>query len=129
MAAPLAEDRRRGRPMRKRWSFRGRASREDSGKRGARGDGSKECVLLPVAARRRRIPELELRSGDLVLVKGRGVDKLSRLSLALTQDVTCWRATCTLHEQCDFCSELARPVQIGTQTLSGDAGSSGLSAS
>ena len=31
----------------------------------------------------------ELRTGDLVLVRGRGVDKLSRLSLALTQDVTC----------------------------------------
>jgi len=53
--------------------------------------------------------KLELRSGDLVLVKGRGLDKLSRLSLALTQDVTCWRATCTLIEQCDFCSELTRP--------------------
>ncbi len=57
--------------------------------------------------------KLELRSGDLVLIKGRGVDKLSRLSLALTQDVTCWRAACTLNEQCDFCSELNRPVRIG----------------
>jgi len=57
---------------------------------------------------------LELRSGDLVLVKGRGVDKLSRLSLALTQNVTCCRPTCTLHEQCDFCPELTRPIQIGT---------------
>lgn len=55
----------------------------------------------------------ELSPGDLVLVKGRGVDKLSRLSLALTRDVTCWRAACTLTEQCDFCPELARPVQIG----------------
>jgi UDP-N-acetylmuramoyl-tripeptide--D-alanyl-D-alanine ligase len=57
--------------------------------------------------------KLELRSGDLVLVKGRGVDKLSRLPLALTQNVTCWRATCTLNQQCDFCSELTRPAQIG----------------
>jgi UDP-N-acetylmuramoyl-tripeptide--D-alanyl-D-alanine ligase len=57
--------------------------------------------------------KLELRSGDLVLVRSRGVDKLSRLSLALTQDVTCWRATCRLSEQCDFCSELTRPVRIG----------------
>jgi UDP-N-acetylmuramoyl-tripeptide--D-alanyl-D-alanine ligase len=57
--------------------------------------------------------KLELRSGDLVLVRGRGVDKLSRLSLALTQHVTCWRATCTLSEQCDFCSELTRPVRPG----------------
>jgi UDP-N-acetylmuramoyl-tripeptide--D-alanyl-D-alanine ligase len=56
----------------------------------------------------------ELRSGDLVLVKGRTVDKLSRLSLALTREVTCWRVTCKLREQCDFCSELARPVRIGT---------------
>jgi UDP-N-acetylmuramoyl-tripeptide--D-alanyl-D-alanine ligase len=57
--------------------------------------------------------KLELRSGDLVLVKARGVDKLPRLSLALTQDVTCWRATCTLLEQCDFCPELTRTAQIG----------------
>jgi UDP-N-acetylmuramoyl-tripeptide--D-alanyl-D-alanine ligase len=57
--------------------------------------------------------KLELRRGDLVLVKGRTVDRLSRLSLALTQDVTCWRATCELREQCDFCSELARPAQTG----------------
>jgi UDP-N-acetylmuramoyl-tripeptide--D-alanyl-D-alanine ligase len=52
----------------------------------------------------------ELRSGDLVLVKGRGVDKLPRISLALTRHVTCWRPTCTLHEQCDFCPELSRPL-------------------
>jgi UDP-N-acetylmuramoyl-tripeptide--D-alanyl-D-alanine ligase len=57
--------------------------------------------------------KLELRSADLVLVKGRGVDKLARLSLALTQQVTCWRPTCALIEQCDFCPELARPDQIG----------------
>jgi len=54
----------------------------------------------------------ELRSGDVVLVKGRIVDKLSRLPLALIHDVTCWRTTCGLPEQCDFCPELARPVQI-----------------
>jgi UDP-N-acetylmuramoyl-tripeptide--D-alanyl-D-alanine ligase len=58
--------------------------------------------------------KLELRSGDLVLVRSRGVDKLARLSLALTQDVTCWRATCRLSEQCDFCSQLTRPVRIGS---------------
>ena len=61
--------------------------------------------------------KLELRSGDLVLVRGRGMDKLARLSLALTQKVTCWCPTCALTEQCDFCPELTRPVQIGTSTL------------
>jgi hypothetical protein len=55
----------------------------------------------------------ELRSGDVVLVKGRVVDKLSRLPLSLVQDVTCWRTTCTLQEQCDFCPELTRPVRTG----------------
>ncbi len=53
--------------------------------------------------------KLELRAGDLVLVKGRGLDKLARLSRALIQDVTCWRATCTITEECDFCPELIRP--------------------
>jgi len=60
---------------------------------------------------------LELRSGDLVLVRGRGMDKLARLSLGLTQKVTCWRPACALTEQCDVCPELTRPVKIDTSTL------------
>jgi len=58
----------------------------------------------------------ELRSGDLVLVKGRGLDKLARISLALIQDVTCWRPTCTLHVECDVCSELNRQVSAAVHS-------------
>lgn len=53
--------------------------------------------------------KLELRAGDLAVVKGRGLDKLARISLAFTQNVTCWRATCTIQEECDYCPELTRP--------------------
>jgi len=82
----------------------------------------KNAFCFPALQQAVEFLKLELRLGDLVLVKGRDVDKLSRLSLAFTQDVTCWRATCIAHPQCDFCSELARPVQIGIETLRGDTG-------
>ena len=54
----------------------------------------------------------ELREGDLVLLRGRRVDHLARVYLALTQEVTCWRNLCPKSIQCEKCRFLdaKRPV-------------------
>lgn len=54
----------------------------------------------------------ELRSGDLVLLKGRTTDHLSRIYFAQLGSVQCWKTDCTKTILCDRCPELgARPVQ------------------
>jgi UDP-N-acetylmuramoyl-tripeptide--D-alanyl-D-alanine ligase len=52
----------------------------------------------------------ELRAGDLVLLRGRHSDHLSRVWLALVKDVTCWQISCGRRGLCDDCGELVRPV-------------------
>jgi UDP-N-acetylmuramyl pentapeptide synthase len=54
----------------------------------------------------------ELRSGDLLLLKGSGPsDHLERIVLAHQTDVECWRAHCGLVVGCDSCQLLHLPAQ------------------
>jgi UDP-N-acetylmuramoyl-tripeptide--D-alanyl-D-alanine ligase len=55
----------------------------------------------------------ELREGDLVLLRGRHSDHLSRLYLAQVTDVRCWREWCAKRGICDDCGELARAETKG----------------
>ena len=48
----------------------------------------------------------ELRSGDLVLLKGRITDHLSRLFLAQFGPIGCWKTKCGKTFLCDICKEL-----------------------
>lgn len=48
----------------------------------------------------------ELRSGDLVLLRGRKVDHMARLYLSLIQPVTCWKDRCRKRIDCEYCKEL-----------------------
>lgn len=48
----------------------------------------------------------ELRSGDLVLLRGRVQDHLTRLYYAQLSEVACWKETCQKRKLCDHCSEL-----------------------
>ena len=48
----------------------------------------------------------ELREGDLVLLKGKCRDHLSRIYFALTGPVDCWTNDCRLRVLCDFCPAL-----------------------
>lgn len=48
----------------------------------------------------------ELREGDLVLLRGRTVDHLSRLYLAMLGEVNCWLPACKKKCFCDVCPEL-----------------------
>lgn len=52
----------------------------------------------------------ELREGDLVLLRGRHMDHLSRLYLAQLGEVSCLRTACSRKSYCDTCPEL-RVVQ------------------
>lgn len=48
----------------------------------------------------------ELRAGDLVLLRGRFTDHLSRLYFAQLGSVSCWKRNCELPRTCDQCPEL-----------------------
>jgi UDP-N-acetylmuramoyl-tripeptide--D-alanyl-D-alanine ligase len=48
----------------------------------------------------------ELRSGDLALLRGRGVDHVQRLFFAQLGTVACWREHCPKLMLCDMCWEL-----------------------
>jgi UDP-N-acetylmuramoyl-tripeptide--D-alanyl-D-alanine ligase len=48
----------------------------------------------------------ELREGDLVLLKGRTTDHLSRLVFAQFGAISCWKTKCSKRIMCDYCTEL-----------------------
>jgi UDP-N-acetylmuramyl pentapeptide synthase len=52
----------------------------------------------------------ELRSGDLVLLKGRSCDHLERIYLAQLGPVGCWKVKCRERTLCDMCKHL-RPEE------------------
>jgi len=80
-------------------------------KAAVRGGMRPECVFafteLRAAA---EYLKTELRRGDLVLLKGRTTDHLSRLFFAQLGSIECWKAKCRKTIVCDFCDEL-RPAQ------------------
>jgi UDP-N-acetylmuramoyl-tripeptide--D-alanyl-D-alanine ligase len=73
------------------------------------------CVLnfteLQEAARYLRS---ELREGDLVLLKGRTTDHLSRVFFAQFGPIGCWKTRCRKTITCDFCEELRPTVAAST---------------
>lgn len=59
----------------------------------------------------------ELRAGDLVLLKGRASDHISRLAFAQCGEIECWVEGCNKNIECDDCGELgARPFAAIRQT-------------
>jgi len=80
----------------------------DYGVRGAVAAGMKpECVHGFVSLwDAREFLAKELRPGDLVLLRGRLVDHLSRLPFALAGPIACHRAHCEKRIVCDLCPEL-----------------------
>ncbi len=48
----------------------------------------------------------ELRQGDLVLLRGRTTDHLSRICFAQFGEIGCWKTRCNKTIVCDHCSEL-----------------------
>jgi len=48
----------------------------------------------------------QLRDGDLVFIKGRVTDHLTRIALSQFGEIGCWRSTCPVRHSCDTCREL-----------------------
>jgi hypothetical protein len=48
----------------------------------------------------------ELRSGDLVLIKGRATEHLSRIVFAQFGQIGCWTTSCRKRISCDICAQL-----------------------
>ena len=59
----------------------------------------------------------ELREGDLVLLRGRHADHLSRLYLMTLDEVSCWRSSCEKKKHCDVCSDLRSKPQPDGQMV------------
>jgi UDP-N-acetylmuramoyl-tripeptide--D-alanyl-D-alanine ligase len=47
-----------------------------------------------------------IRTGDVVLLRGRGVDHMARLYWAIVSEVACWKRSCRKMILCDECDEL-----------------------
>jgi UDP-N-acetylmuramoyl-tripeptide--D-alanyl-D-alanine ligase len=56
----------------------------------------------------------ELRSGDLVLLKGRNSDHLSRIAFAQFGSIGCWKNRCSKRYLCDTCDKLKPDFDLST---------------
>jgi UDP-N-acetylmuramoyl-tripeptide--D-alanyl-D-alanine ligase len=59
----------------------------------------------------------ELREGDLVLLRGRHADHLSRLYLMALDEVSCWRSSCERKLHCDVCSDLRSRTKSNSKVV------------
>jgi UDP-N-acetylmuramyl pentapeptide synthase len=64
------------------------------------------CHHIPDLARAAEFLKCELREGDLVFVKGRATDHLSRVVFAQYGSIGCWTTSCRIHRICDVCNLL-----------------------
>jgi UDP-N-acetylmuramoyl-tripeptide--D-alanyl-D-alanine ligase len=69
----------------------------------------------------------ELRHGDLVLLRGRATDHLSRICFAQFGEIACWKTHCRKTIVCDHCNELRPGVDL--QVITKGAGSARMSTS
>jgi UDP-N-acetylmuramoyl-tripeptide--D-alanyl-D-alanine ligase len=69
----------------------------------------------------------ELRHGDLVLLRGRATDHLSRICFAQFGEIGCWKTHCGKTIVCDHCNELRPGFDL--QVIKKGTGSERLSAS
>lgn len=61
------------------------------------------CHHIPDLAEAAEFLKSELRNGDLVFVKGRATDHLSRIVFAQFGSIGCWTTSCRIHRICDVC--------------------------
>ena len=59
----------------------------------------------------------ELRAGDLVLLRGRVTDHVTRIFFAQLGEVKCWKTTCPKTMLCDICPELGTPKEVRRQAV------------
>jgi UDP-N-acetylmuramoyl-tripeptide--D-alanyl-D-alanine ligase len=56
--------------------------------------------------------QMFVRDGDLVFLKGRGTDHLSRILFAQFGAIGCWKPVCHIRRPCDVCSELGSEFDL-----------------
>jgi hypothetical protein len=78
------------------------------------------CRHIPDLATTAEFLKSELREGDLVFVKGRSTDHLSRVVFAQYGSIGCWATSCRIHRICDVC-DLLRPGFDLDRALSAEA--------
>jgi hypothetical protein len=61
----------------------------------------------------------ELRSNDLVLLRGRNADHNSRLYFAQLGTLACWKVNCGKTKLCDYCPELGAKPQAAVDDTRG----------
>ena len=71
------------------------------------------CHDAPGLKRAAELLSRELRSGDLVFVKGRATDHLSRLVFAQFGSIGCWTTSCKRRPLCDVCDQLRPGFDLG----------------
>ena len=64
------------------------------------------CRVIPNLQLAAAFLKRELREGDLVFLKGRATDHLSRILFAQFGPIGCWTETCRIHRICDLCTRL-----------------------
>ena len=64
------------------------------------------CHHIPDLIKATEFLKSELRDGDLVFVKGRTTDHLSRVVFAQHGSIGCWTTSCRIHRLCDVCHML-----------------------
>jgi UDP-N-acetylmuramoyl-tripeptide--D-alanyl-D-alanine ligase len=78
------------------------------------------CHNIPSLAKVADFLKTELREGDLVFVRGRSTDHLSRVVLAQYGSIGCWTSSCRIRRVCDLCTllqpefDLAQALSRGT---------------
>ena len=79
------------------------------------------CHHIPDLVKAADFLKSELGDGDLVFVKGRMTDHLSRVVFAQYGSIGCWTTSCRIHRVCDVC-DLLKPDFDLDQALSKAAG-------
>jgi UDP-N-acetylmuramoyl-tripeptide--D-alanyl-D-alanine ligase len=64
------------------------------------------CYAVPSLQSAAELLKRELRRGDLVFLKGRSTDHLSRILFAQLGAIGCWTRSCRIHRLCDTCTKL-----------------------
>src|SRR5690606_24280830 len=93
----------------------------DFGAAGAREVGGSRCQVAAFRSLSECAAFLaeELREGDLVLLKGRNADHLSRIYWELQGPIACHKTICARRTLCDRCPELGRQSVMREQNSLG----------
>jgi UDP-N-acetylmuramoyl-tripeptide--D-alanyl-D-alanine ligase len=80
------------------------------------------CHAVPSLQSASDLLKRELRRGDLVFLKGRSTDHLSRVLFAQFGAIGCWTRSCRIHRLCDTCVKLEPAFDLNAALRPGTQG-------